>query len=361
VSFLDLRSLVGLRRPSPTRAVLPYRPILEPLEDRLLLSHAVPYAGESETPAEDATDGFGIVTYDVSPGSRLDPLLAAPSPQALPAATSAVWAEAQASDIPGRAWSVARQIARNGPDAVALQEAAIWTINGVPRYDFLALLRRDLWRRGTPYVPVVRSAVSVFQLPDATGEQIGLTDQTVILVNAGIWGRDFHLGHRAAGVFAARRTATIGGASGTTLSVEGTWASVNLINDPNPYHSVHLVTADLDPVDPNVNAAQGAELIAGPLRTSMPVILAGDFGFLNQASYQEITQDNYSDTWLRYRAFDPGLTGTEPSLSDPVRSFQARTDFVFIKVLLGTGPSDRTLTGLWPSDHAGVAVSLNLP
>lgn len=376
MSFLKLRRLLAsLPRTPVARASLSYRPRIEPLEDRLLLSNAGadPFANEDESADEQTTDALRVVTYNVDPGSRLAPLLAAASPQALPAAMSQVWAEVQASDVAGRAWALARQIAAVGPDVVGIQDAAVWTVNGAPRYDFVQLLQHDLRLRGERYLVAAREAVNVVQLPDAAGEQIDFADQTVILVDQGIADRGFVVRGRAGGTFAARREIAVGGPGGLAIAAPGTWACVTLVNTQDFDHTIRIVTAQLDPLDPAVNAAQGAELLAGPARTSLPVVVAGDFGLPagGAGAYPEMLQGGFNDTWLRLHAADPGLTSLEPDLRDPARALQVRTDLVFLKTgedmsdtntaLLGTGSGDRTAAGLWASDHAGVLAWLVMP
>ena len=363
-----LAQLLGFRPRPAARATPAYRPRLEALEQRLVPSAPERpfFRHEPESPAEDATDPLDVVTYNVDAGSHLAPLLAASSPQDLPAAVSQVWAEVQASDIPGRAGVLAREIARAGPDVVGLQEVAVWSVNGAPRYDFLQLLKHDLRARGQHYGVVSREAVTVFQMPDAAGDQIGFVDQTVILANAGMAGRDFVTAHPAHGAFTAQRTVQLGGPQGPVLTLPGTWASVNFINTQNIFHTFRFVTVQLDGVDPAVNAGQAAELLAGPGHTGLPLLLTGDFGFPadGSAPYAGLGQGGFIDAWLVHHGADPGATSADPDLRDPVRNLQARTDLVFFVAgvdineitasLLGFRASDRTPGGLLPSDHAGL-------
>jgi endonuclease/exonuclease/phosphatase family metal-dependent hydrolase len=375
VSLPRLAQLLGFGpRCSAGRAAPAYRPCLEALEDRLVPSGGKRpfFTHEPESAAEDASDPLGVITYNVDAGSHLAPLLAASTPQDLPAAVSQVWAEVQASDIPGRALVLAREIARADPDVVGLQEAAVWTVNGAPRFDFLNLLRRDLRARGERFAPVSLATVNVLQMPDAAGEQIGFLDQTVVLANARIFGRDFVTARPAHGVLSAARSVQVGGPQGPVLTLPGTWASVDFVNTENTFHTFRFVSVHLDGVDPAVNAAQAAELVGGPARTGRAELLAGDFGFPADLSppYAASLQSTFIDAWLRHHASDSGPTAAESDLRDPRRSLQARTDLVFyitgvdvsdVSVsLLGFRANDRTAGGLLPSDHAGLHTLLLL-
>jgi endonuclease/exonuclease/phosphatase family metal-dependent hydrolase len=375
VPLSRLARLLGFRpRFAAATAAPAYRPCLEALEERLVPSGGKRpfFTHEPDSPAEDATDPLSVITYNIDAGSHLAPLLAAPSPQALPSAVSQVWAEVQASDIPGRALVLAREIARADPDVVALQEAAVWTVNGAPRFDFLNLLRRDLRARGERFAPVSLETFNVFQMPDAAGEQIGFQDQTVVLANANIFNRDFVTARPAHGAFSAQRTVQIGGPQGPVLTFPGTWASVDFVNTENLWHTFRFVSVHLDGVDPAVNAAQAAELVGGPARTGRAEILAGDFGFQADPSapYAPSLQNTFIDAWMRHHAADPGPTAADPDLRDPRRNLQARTDIVFYVTgvdinevsasLLGFRATDRTAGGLLPSDHAGLHTNLLL-
>lgn len=98
------------------------------------------------------------MTRNVYLGADLSPALAATSLGQLIAAVTAIWAAAQASDVPGRAERPADEIAAARPDLVGLQEVAVRR-SQVPadfvgpdattvEYDFLALLLDALAARG---------------------------------------------------------------------------------------------------------------------------------------------------------------------------------------------------------------------
>jgi len=87
------------------------------------------------------------------------------------------------------------------------------------------------------------------------------------------------------------------------------------------------------------------------------------------------------DTWTRnINPFEGnGLTNAESyfDLTDPTRVFDQRIDFIFarnnipfldepaigpvVATVVGDAQRDRTRSGLWPSDHAGIVARLYLP
>jgi endonuclease/exonuclease/phosphatase family metal-dependent hydrolase len=107
------------------------------------------------------------------------------------------------------------------------------------------------------------------------------------------------------------------------------------------------------------------------------VIMAGDFNIVADSSldpsfpgYQAIINAGFTDAWRSKRAPDPGFTAHQAeNLLNPTSQLDRRIDLVLFRggfgvadiSLIGNQPSDRTASGLWPSDHAGVAATLRLP
>jgi hypothetical protein len=74
----------------------------------------------------------------------------------------------------------------------------------------------------------------------------------------------------------------------------------------------------------------------------------------------------YTDTWLLRPGKPAGFTCCNEDLGSTEFFVWERKDLVFSRDLprsvkanvLGNDPADRTASGLWPSDHAGVFVRL---
>ena len=127
---------------------------------------------------------------------------------------------------------------------------------------------------------------------------------------------------------------------------------------------------------PALQVLQARELIAGPVKTRLPVLLCGDFNAdpLHRdgtLAYDTLTRQGFRDAWAVTHRSDPagGLTwGHDEFLADPTKLFDRRIDFVFYK---GGGfiPTrsevvdlvlDRNEAPLWSSDHAAVLAEFRL-
>ncbi len=109
----------------------------------------------------------------------------------------------------------------------------------------------------------------------------------------------------------------------------------------------------------------------------MPVIFAGDLNSTADSSldpsfptYQAVINAGFTDAWQAKRAPDPGFTCCQaPNLLNATSLLNHRIDLILFRGafgiadvnLIGNQPSDRTPSGLWPSDHAGVTATLTLP
>ncbi len=111
-----------------------FKPCVECLEDR-----TVP-----------ATLKF--MTWNVNEGTDFVNSLAAIAQHTnIAVGVSEDFAQVVASDIPDRAFETARLILRSQADVVGLQEASVWSVNGVVKYDILNSIVTDLNANGEHY------------------------------------------------------------------------------------------------------------------------------------------------------------------------------------------------------------------
>jgi endonuclease/exonuclease/phosphatase family metal-dependent hydrolase len=158
-----------------------------------------------------------------------------------------------------------------------------------------------------------------------------------------------------------------------TISDTRGWAAVDVEADGK---SFRFVTTHLDSVSPAIRLAQADELLRTAADTNLPVVMAGDFNIPADSSldpsflaYQAMINAGFTDAWQSKRAPDPGFTCCQAeNLSNPTSQLSHRIDLVLFRgafgvadiSLIGNQPADRTSSGLWPSDHAGVAATLRL-
>src|SRR5262245_28282363 len=152
------------------------------------------------------------------------------------------------------------------------------------------------------------------------------------------------------------------------------WIAVDGTRRGRPFR---FVTTHLESVSGTVQLTQAIELLQGPLSTTIPVVLAGDLN-VNAAShdraetvaYQSFLDAGFAEAWTTLVPNDPGFTwplhGEDPFT--PVTTPSQRIDLVLFHgaltargiVRIGASAAERTPSGLWPSDHAGVVASLDL-
>ena len=151
------------------------------------------------------------------------------------------------------------------------------------------------------------------------------------------------------------------------------WASIDVNYRGRGFR---FATTHLDAVSPPVQLAQAAELVLAAGNTPLPMILAGDFNSTADSSvnptfptYQTLINAGFADAWQIKRAPHPGFTCCQaPDLRNAMSLLNHRIDLVLLRGLavsdisrVGDGPVDRTPSGLWPSDHAGLAATIRLP
>ena len=126
--------------------------------------------------------------------------------------------------------------------------------------------------------------------------------------------------------------------------------------------------------DPTVALAQAKELRETTRDTDLPVVCVGDYNSTASDStnptfetYQSFIDAGFVDTWRQTHPVDPGFTCCQsPDVSNAESSLSQRIDLILAKgridivnaVLVGDKQADRTPSGLWPSDHAGVTATL---
>jgi hypothetical protein len=241
-------------------------------------------------------------------------------------------------------------------------------------YDFLEILLDALEEKGLHYdvLNVVEAGDfegPVLNLSSATGtDDIRMTDRDVILARADVRTRRFEYSNVQGENFAARITLSV---LGLPIEILSNWVSVDVhIQD----RILRFVTTHLSAFSPLVRVAQVGELLAGPFDTDLPVIFVGDLNsdaaapdlVSDAPAYTLLIANGFGDTWQEAGTGD-GLTGWQDGdLLNPESLLDRRIDLVLYRGdfrilrsdVVGEQQKDRTSSGLWPSDHAGVNTQL---
>jgi endonuclease/exonuclease/phosphatase family metal-dependent hydrolase len=339
------------------------------------LALAAFFAGPPPARADD-DGGIRLVTQNMYVGSSFAPLSAAQNPAQLLAAVALIYNNIVASKPAERAAAMAREIAQQRPDLIALQEATLLrTGTGGPattvRSDFVQSLIDELAALGQRYSAVAILPGLDAQAPSALGFDVRISNQDAILVRSDLLGGAIKVSNLQIEQFGIKLSSpTLAG----PISDPRGWAAIDVNARGSKFR---FVTTHLDSVVPAIRIAQAGELLRTAANTSLPVIMAGDFNIAANTSldpsfpaYQAMINAGFTDAWQSKRAPDPGFTCCQAeNLLNPASLLNERIDLVLFRggfavadiSLIGNQQADRTSSGLWPSDHAGVAATLRLP
>jgi endonuclease/exonuclease/phosphatase family metal-dependent hydrolase len=302
-------------------------------------------------------------------------------------AVTGVYYEIMASAPPVRLQTVADQIAARRPDLVAVEEASLLRIQSPGDlilgetspatnviYDYLQILAEDLQARGVSYRVVVTAnevdvELPMFNLQTGLFDDVRLTDREAILVRADLPPGQLRVSHPQSGNY--RYVIPI---PALGISVERGWCSVDVSMRGRDFRCIctHLE----EETAPQIQALQVQELLAGPARTRLPVIVLGDFNTDplhrdGSYAYDLMPAAGFGDAWATLHPATPaaGLTwGHDEFLADPATLFDRRIDFVFYRgqglVPVQSDVLDLT-TGLaqpplWSSDHAVLSAGFRI-
>ncbi len=327
-------------------------------------------------PKVDLADGpqITVMTRNLYLGADLERLLTA-APEDIPNQGAEVFRIIQKTDFPARARAVAAEVEATGADLIGLQEAMLFRRQfpanpSAPAmevvYDFVEILRGELQARGLHYTAAAVRTGFDAELPIATGEEIRITFRDVVLARAGLT-----INASQTGDFRSRFIRPTGFG---LLDLRRGWA---LVDATIGGRSFRFVTAHLEQLHSGIQLAQANELLAGPLRTDLPVVFVGDFNdetfFQQTATYAHITAAGFADAWA-VGGSGPGFTCCQQEdLRNATSQLTSRIDLVFFDGhfrfigvdIVGENPADRLESAaaggeIWPSDHAGVVARLEL-
>jgi len=277
-----------------------------------------------------------------------------------------------ASDFPGRARAIAGSIKTHQPHLIGLQEMSLIRrqspgdrIAGglVPAedivMDFRIVLLDALRAEGLDYEIAGEVENIDVEMPMFTDEgivDVRLTDYDVILARSDVQTSD----PAAATYVTALRIDMLG------LEVKRGYVAVDATVEDVTYR---FVNTHLESFDQDVRVAQAQELIESLSEETLPIVLLGDFNTEapNGTAYQMLIDAEYVDTWQTEQIGNTCCQ--QKDLGNDISEHIKRIDQIFVcnsetdvTVLMtqtvGDTPSDQSLSGLWPSDHAGVVARL---
>jgi len=307
--------------------------------------------------------------------------------QELAAAVTGVNYEIVASAPSVRLQTVANQITRRMPDIIAVEEASLIRVHSpgdlivagtTPAtnivYDYRQIVVADLKARGAHYKIVSTAKEIDAELPQMnlqTGsmDDVRLSDREPILVRCDLPPGPLRLAPPQSGNFVNAVPIPVLG-----IFVERLWCSMDVSMCGRDFHCACTHTEE--ETAPQIQALQVQELLAGPAKSTLPVIVLGalnadplhrdgsyTYGWMPAAGFQ--------DPWasLHPKQLTGGLTwGHNEFLADPTTLFDRRIDFLLYRGK-GLAPTDADVfhlttslaqPPLWGSDHAAVSVGFLL-
>ena len=303
------------------------------------------------------------------------------------ATVTGVYYEVIASQPQVRLEAVADRIRERMPDLVSLEEVSLLRVQSpgdivvggtTPAttvvFDYLQILTNALAARGAAYtvaasVNEIDVEMPMLNLGTGSIDDARWTDRDVILVRTDLPRGQLRVSHPQSGNFTnVIQIPTLG------ISVLRGWCSVDVFLRGQTFR--YICTHLEEETVPQLQVLQAQELLGGPAKTRLPVVITGDFNSDplhrdGSLAYDVFTAANYRDAWAVLNPLDPagGLTwGHDEFLADPNTLFDRRIDFVFYRgssfVSIQAEPIDMTLDRtqppLWASDHAALAVELGI-
>lgn len=339
-----------------------------------IAQQVVPFAGQR---------AVMVMTRNVSDGvdGELSPVATATSFGDLLAKVAAVYQAYFTRNFPERAAALAAEIEAVRPDLIGLQEAVLVRTQAPPdgpasrattvAVDYVRILLDALAARGLHYRVVGQSINFDAELPSALGIDVRHTDREVILARTDLKAADLKLSNAQVGNFVTN--CTVPSPVAGPITFRRGWVAVDVKTRGKSFRliSTHLDRACL-PFTSAIQRAQAAELLNGPAAIELGVVLVGDLNSPGDGSgvtYNDMLAAGFADA-----AVEAGLGGfptccQAADLVNPISMLNTRIDFVLFRGafaglgadIVGDNPADRTPSGLWPSDHAGVAAKLELP
>jgi endonuclease/exonuclease/phosphatase family metal-dependent hydrolase len=334
-------------------------------------------------------DTVRVMTRNVYHGVDAE-IFAVPSATSFPAllqGVRAVYEGYYARKFPARAAALAREIAETAPDLIGLQEVMLirtqapWDGSATPaatvELDYLQLLLDALEFQDLRYTVVAQARQFDIEMPALCSSAPAPCLDVRHTVRDVVLARDDDYRHGPGVRIDSVRTGQFSTICSLPSPVAGPigvargWVSADVkIRDLRfRFISTHL-DGDCLPVTPAIQLAQMNEILSGPGTTSLPVVLVGDINSPADGTgvtYNALLDAGFSDAFVNGGGDPAAATCCQADdLMNPVSALSSRIDHVLVRDglaaedadIVGEAPADRTPGELWPSDHAGIVVTL---
>ncbi len=337
-----------------------------------------------------------VMTRNIYIGADVDIILGAQDPSEVPVLAAVAFAQMMSTNFPERALALAKEVKMHKPHLIGLQE--VYTIRFQKESDaviggtepatqvlfnYLKIFQAALAAEGLDYQVAARVQNIDFEVPMYNPEaasqfsDVRVTDFDVILARDDVEILAMYKGHYQAQLIVPS----------AGITVPRGWVAVDAKVRNRTFHFVntHLEVVTVPELLP-LQLAQIQELLTILSMQTNQIILVGDFN--SQANkhdtYQFIKNNGYVDAWRRFDGRSEltynkkGFTyGHDYGLRNETVDMYERIDHIWVRsnvytdgkqdigttVMDVTGDelADRTPSGLWPSDHAGVVAYLWIP
>jgi endonuclease/exonuclease/phosphatase family metal-dependent hydrolase len=327
-----------------------------PVASAALALALIPAAAQAKSHAD-----VTVMSRNLYLGADIIQLATATDEASMEQKVQQLYATVQQTNFPVRAKRIAQEIKKTKPDAIAIQEVARYYQDGKSTQDWMKLLQGQLKKAGQHYKQVSREDEIDVSARSAAGYNLRLVLGNAVLVRTGKHARIKHI-KDVHGVFKAQISVPL--ANGTTVNLKRGYAGMDgrIAGKKFRFLAPHAEAYSAD-----VAGQQFAELLAGPAKSKkLPTIIAGDFNSdpadASAEGYNNVIAGGFKDTGKR-----AATCCQDENLLNPVSKLDQWIDHIVVrpkaKVLwskiVGNGASDR-ISGLWPSDHAGVVAKLRL-
>jgi endonuclease/exonuclease/phosphatase family metal-dependent hydrolase len=327
-----------------------------PVASAALALALIPAAAQAKSHAD-----VTVMSRNLYLGADIIQLATATDEASMEQKVQQLYATVQQTNFPVRAKRIAQEIKKTKPDAIAIQEVARYYQDGKSAQDWMKLLQGQLKKAGQHYKQVSREDEIDVSARSAAGYNLRLVLGNAVLVRTGKHARIKHI-KDVHGVFKAQISVPL--ANGTTVNLKRGYAGMDgrIAGKKFRFLAPHAEAYSAD-----VAGQQFAELLAGPAKSKkLPTIIAGDFNSdpadASAEGYNNVIAAGFKDTGKR-----AATCCQDENLLNPVSKLDQWIDHIVVrpkaKVLwskiVGNRASDR-ISGLWPSDHAGVVAKLRL-